>query len=143
MKKMNLWTGERMTEQTLVNRFVASLSPGADFIRTEIPNFNRSADIAIKQKNGEVWIIECKLSAVGKAIKQLHTHKLSADRVYIGLPKGRRTQTSIDKISMNGFGLLEIDDLGVITETIEAPHNDFPTEHFKQVLENNMRTIYP
>lgn len=130
-----------MTEKSLVNRFVHALTPGAAIIKTEVSNFHRSADIVILHDNGEVWIVECKLSAIGRAVNQLKTHKLSADRVYIGLPKGRRTNKSLQTLSEHGFGLLEIDGEGKIDEVIQASSNVLQTQHFKNVLISNMDIV--
>jgi len=130
-----------MTEKALVRQFVSALTSKAQFIGTEVSNFHRSADIAAIMENGEVWVVECKLSAISKAIEQLQTHMMSADKVYLGLPKKRRNIATIDKINTAGFGLLEIDEQGELCEVIPAKLRETPTSHFKKVLMNNITAV--
>jgi len=74
-----------MTEKSIVKAVVQSLKEDGFRVSTEVSNFYRSADIGAVDHKGKLWVIECKVSNIGRAIEQSKTHKLSADKVFICL----------------------------------------------------------
>ena len=70
-----------MSEESIVNAIVGTLREDGFTVATEVANFYRSADVGALAKNGDVWVVECKVSSIGQAIRQAKTHRLSADKV--------------------------------------------------------------
>ncbi len=88
---------------------VKSLKNKGFRVAKEVPNLYRCADIAaIDNREENIWIIECKISSISKAIEQSKTHKLSADKVYICTIFRKTREDTIKKIKQAGLGLIYI-----------------------------------
>ena len=97
-----------MKESQIVNIVVKSLKDNGFRVATEVPNLYRSADVAAIDSEENIWVIECKISSISKAIEQLQTHKLSADKVFIGTIFRKTRENTIKKIKQAGVGLIYI-----------------------------------
>jgi len=109
-----------MNEKLIVDTIVNFWKSSGFTVATEIANFYRSADIAAIDNNGNIYIVECKVSSVGRAIDQIKTHKLSADKAYIGMPYRSTKQSTIDRIINAGVGLIYVMPDGTINEFIDG-----------------------
>ncbi|MFI5253235.1 MAG: hypothetical protein ACHQQQ_12485 [Bacteroidota bacterium] len=121
-----------MTERLIVDAIVDYLKGLGFKVATEVPNFYRSADVAAIDPNGEIWIIECKLSNVKQALTQSKVHLLSADKVFIGMPFREPKQETMDKIRRSGVGLLYVMPDGSIDIAIDdtkIKHTWFPARN--------------
>lgn len=103
-----------MTEKVVVEKLVTNLRQKGYKVATEVANFYRSADIAVIDSEDKVWIIECKLSKISHAIQQLKTHRLSADKVFIGTISRRTKSETLDRIKAENVGLIYVDHRGNI-----------------------------
>lgn len=108
------------SEQSVVEAVVGTMCKRGFEVVTEVPNFHRSADIAAVDKGGEVWVIECKVSAMSRAIDQMRTHRVAADRVAIATPSRRVREDIQDMLREEGIGLLLVSSDGSVTEELEA-----------------------
>lgn len=115
-----------MGEKTIVNAVVDALENKGFRVATEVANFHRSADIGALDKKGKVWVVECKVSSIGRAIEQSKTHKLSADKVFIATFCKKLRETSLRKIREAGLGLLFVMPDGSVTDPIEKPKRNRP-----------------
>lgn len=106
-------------EIKLVEAIVTSLKRLGYRVETEIANFHRSADIAAIDNDGFIWIIECKVSNMNRAIIQSKTHKLSADKVFIGTCHRNTKKNTLKKIREEGIGLIYVMPDGNINIAIE------------------------
>lgn len=115
-----------MSEQTIVNAVVDMLTVDGFTVATEVANFYRSADVGALAGNGDVWVVECKVSSIGQAIKQAKTHKLSADKVFIATFYKKTREITLRKIREAGLGLLYVMPNGSISKPVEKPQRNKP-----------------
>lgn len=106
-------------ERGIVNVVVGDMVKKGFEVVTEVPNFHRSADIAAIDGHGNVWVVECKMSAMGKAIDQTLTHRLSADRVAIATPYRKIRLSTRERLQSNGIGLFYVLPDGSVEEGLE------------------------
>jgi hypothetical protein len=83
-------------------------------VATEVANFHRSADIAAVGPNGEVIVVECKVSDMKRAVAQSITHRLSADRVMVATCRRVLKPSTISLIHGKGVGLYFVDSTGAV-----------------------------
>lgn len=116
-----------MRERTIVNAVVNALvCKGFKYVATEVANFYRSVDIGALDNEGKIWAIECKVSNIGRAIKQSKTHKLSADKVFIATFRKNIREDTLIRIREAGIGLLYVTVDGLMSEPIEEPKENRP-----------------
>lgn len=115
-----------MEEAFIVDSLVKALSALGFKVATEVANFNRSADIAVVDNEETIWIIECKVSNISRAIEQLRTHKLSADKVFIGTFFRKTKKSTLNIIKKAGVGLIYIMPDGSINNDILEPRKNVP-----------------
>jgi hypothetical protein len=123
-----------MKEKKIVDSLLEFLNRKKYMVATEVANLYRSADIAVLDDKGKVWVIECKVSSISKAIKQLKTHKLSADKVFIGTIYRRTKKSTINCIKEAGIGLIYIMPDGSIKEAIDESSENIPWEPARKIL---------
>ena len=123
-----------MREKMIVNSLVEFLNRKKYMVATEVANLYRSADIAVIDDKDKVWVIECKISNIGKAIKQLKTHKLSADKVFIGTFFKKTKKSTISRIKEAGMGLIYIMPDGSIKKAINETVENKPWEPARKIL---------
>ena len=129
-----------INEQVLVDTLVTALKEKGFCVFTEISNFYRSADIVVIDKEEKLWIIECKISDIAKAIKQLKTHRLSADKVYICTPFRKTKPNTMKRIENEGMGLIYIKENGEINFVLESYSNP-PWELAKNKIFNRVKEL--
>jgi hypothetical protein len=112
-----------MRERFIVDAVVTALNGQGFDVGTEVPNFYRSADVAAVTVGGEVWVIECKVSDISRAIEQARIHKLAADRVLVATPHRVTRSTTLQRLKCAGLGLMYVMPDGSVTEACEAPRN--------------------
>ncbi|MCE1169499.1 hypothetical protein SDC9_16346 [bioreactor metagenome] len=83
-------------------------------IAVEVPNFNRSADIAAISPCGEVLVIECKVSDIKQAVVQSITHRISADRVMIATYRKKLRSNTFNNLKQHNIGLYLVDENGSV-----------------------------
>ena len=110
-------------ESQVVDAIVREFSSRGFLVRTEVPNFYRSADVAAIDKRGRVWVVECKVSCMDRAISQSVTHCLAADRVAVATPLKRSTEGTLRKLKAAGVGLMYVASDGSVTEALQ-PRTD-------------------
>lgn len=115
-----------MREQTIVNAVVDMLTVDGFTVATEVANFYRSADVGALAGNGDVWVVECKVSSIGQAIKQAKTHKLSADKVFIATFYKKMRKITLKKIREAGLGLFYVMPDGCVSVPVEQPKRNKP-----------------
>ena len=115
-----------MTEQVIVNAVVDTLMVDGFTVATEVANFYRSADVGALARNGEVWVVECKASSIGQAIKQAKTHKLSADKVFIATFYRKTREVTLERIREAGLGLFYVMPDGSVSDPVERPKQNRP-----------------
>lgn len=123
-----------MKEQALVNSFVDFFISKGFTVATDVANLYRCADIAIVDDKKRIWVIECKVSDIGKAIIQLKTHKLSADKVIIGTFFRKTRRDTINRIRNEGIGLIYLMPDGSVVEAIEDEPKSTPWELARKTL---------
>jgi len=133
-----------MTEQAIVNAVVETLTTDGFTVATEVANFYRSADVGALARNGDVWVVECKVSSIGQAIKQAQTHKLSADKVFIATFHRKTRAPTLHRIREAGLGLFYVMPDGSLSKPVERPKRNSPwglarKRFLKRILE--MREI--
>lgn len=127
-----------MGERTLVKAVVRALEDKGFRVATEIANFYRSADIGALDDEGNVWVIECKISNIGRAIEQSKTHKLSADKVYIATSFKKTKEATLRKIKEAGIGLIYVMPDGSVSEPVEKPNRNKPWGLARSRLSNRI-----
>jgi hypothetical protein len=123
-----------MKEQSVVDAVVAELGRQGFCVNTEVPNFYRSADVAAVDKSGDVWVIECKVSDISRAIQQARIHQLAADRVLVATPFRRTRPSTLSRLQDAGIGLMYVMPDGGIAEAYEAPRTREPWEYARDTL---------
>jgi hypothetical protein len=117
---MNIESTE-MNERHLVSTVAQALRELGFRVATEIANLYRSADIAALDPKGDVWVVECKISNIGRAIEQSKTHKLSAEKVFIGTPLRVTRDSTLRRIRDAGIGLIYVMPDGSIRKAFDEP----------------------
>lgn len=107
-------TNSKYREGILVESMVHYLKEKGYFVKENVPNLNRCADIAAINQKGEIIVFECKINDYKKAIQQLKTHRLCADHVYIVTFHKKISIRILNEINENGIGLIFIDNKGNI-----------------------------
>lgn len=115
-----------MNEQALVDSVVNALEAKGFNVATEVPNSYRSADICAIDNKGDIWIIECKISSIGRAIEQSKTHMISADKVFIATFYKKTQEMTLKKIRAAGIGLFYVMPDGSLSKPIEKPTHNKP-----------------
>jgi len=115
-----------MREQFVVEAVVQALSQQGFHVRTEVPNFYRSADVAAIDAEGDIWVIECKVSSMSRAIEQSKIHRLAADRVLVATPLRRTREETKNKLRCAGVGLIYVMPDGSVEEAYKAPRTAHP-----------------
>ena len=115
-----------MSEESIVNAIVETLREEGFTVATEVANFYRSADVGALARNGDVWVVECKVSSIGQAIKQAKTHKLSADKVFIATFYKNTREKTLGRIRDAGLGLLYVMPDGSVSKPVERPKRNTP-----------------
>ncbi len=123
-----------MNEQKLVNSFVDFFISKGFTVATDVANLYRCADIAVIDDQKRVWVIECKVSNIGKAIVQLKTHKLAADKVFIGTSYKKTRKDTINRIRSEGIGLIYLMPDGSVVEAIDDGAENIPWELARKTL---------
>ena len=108
----------------LVILLVNALKKKGYTVATEVPNCYRSTDIAVIDNKGLTWAIECKMSNIKQALRQLMVQVYAADFVYIAMPLKKTREVSLEQIKKRGFGLLYVRENGEVIEKIKPLHND-------------------
>jgi hypothetical protein len=108
------------TEREIVSLVVKHLKTQGFTVATEVADFHRSADVAAIDAQGYVVVIECKLNAIAKAIRQTRTHKLAADRVFVATTKKASRRATIERFRREGIGLIYVSENGDLE--IIVPH---------------------
>lgn len=109
-----------MSEEFIVQVISNYLTRKGYFVANEISNLYRSADIVAVNEGNEVIVVECKVSAINKAIRQLKTHKLAADKIYIGTFCRNTRKDTLNKIADAGIGLIYVDLEGEVSLKLES-----------------------
>jgi len=123
-----------MNEQAIVSSVVSAMLGKGFQVKTEVANFHRSADICLIDDEGEIWVIECKVSSISRAIEQSRTHKLAADKVFIATVHRKTTETIRDQIEKAGLGLLYVKPDGSVSEPIVMPKRNKPWRFARAIL---------
>jgi len=123
-----------MNERELVNSIVKFLKAKGYTVATEVANLYRSADIAVLDDEENIWIIECKLSSIGRAILQSKIHKISADKVFIGTIYKNTRESTLDRIKEEGLGLIYVMPDGSVSKEIEVTVTNSPWLPKKEIL---------
>lgn len=123
-----------MAEKLLVDSLVVHFLGKGFKVVTEVANLYRSADIALIDNEENIWIIECKVSDIGKAIRQLRTHRLSADRIFIGTFYKKTKKSTLERIKNEGIGLIYLMPDGNVIESPSETTNKRPWEPARNVL---------
>ncbi|MFX0136642.1 MAG: hypothetical protein ACFFDN_23590 [Candidatus Hodarchaeota archaeon] len=115
-----------MTEAKIVDIIVKELKKKGYTVRTEIANLYRSADIVVLDDEDKIWIIECKISNIKKALDQIKIHKLSADKVFIGTNYKNTKKSTLEKLNEAGVGLLYVMPDGTLAKALDSSNNCNP-----------------
>jgi len=127
-----------MIEQVIVESISGALRDEGFKVAIEVANLYRSADVAAIDTKGDIWIIECKVTSIGRAIEQLKTHKISADKVFIGTYYRKTRDITLKKIKDAGMGLIYVMPDGSLYEFVKAPNN---TNLWKPARERLLKRI--
>jgi len=130
-----------MNEVQIVNIIVKALEDSGFIVATEVSNLYRSADIAAIDNEGNIWVVECKISGISKAIEQSKTHKLSADKVFIGTPFRQTKENTIKKIKEAGIGLIYVMPDGSINKVFENLEVNNPWELSREKLRKRILEV--
>jgi hypothetical protein len=115
-----------VNEKKLVDRVVSELERRGFSVVTEVANLYRSADIAAVSSEGELWIVECKVSNMARAVEQSRTHKHAADRVYVATYHRKSKVSTVRRIRDAGLGLIYVMPDGTVEFEIDAPRDRGP-----------------
>ncbi len=128
-----------MREGEIVNFIVSSLKAEGYTVATEVANLYRCADIAVLDHENNIWVIECKVSSIGQAIIQSKTHKLSADKVFIGTNYRKTKDTTLRKIKEAGLGLIYVMPDGSVSKEIDVKTDNKTWLPIKEILRDRIR----
>lgn len=123
-----------MQEREIVMAMSEHLHRQGFLVALEVPNLYRSADIAAVSDCGVVWVLECKVSCISRAIAQSRTHKLAADKVFIVTPYRNTKESTIAGIRDAGIGLIYLMPDGRLEIVIDDGSKDPPWEPAKKKL---------
>lgn len=126
MNKISKNNNSKVSEVDIVNAIVDSLEKKDFKVVTEVANFYRSADVAAIDIDDKIWIIECKVSNIKRAIEQAKTHQLSADKVFIGTFYKNTRKSTLNLIKNAGIGLIYVMPDGTIKKMIDEPEYTYP-----------------
>lgn len=115
-----------MSEVEIVNIVYRHLIDSGCIVATEIANFSRCADIAAIDQDKNVLVVECKLNAIKKALKQIKTHRLSADKVFIATNFKSLKKQTLDNIKNAGIGLIFVMPDETVSYSIYPPSMQDP-----------------
>ena len=127
-----------MKEQIIVNHLVQNFKNKGYKVATDVANIYRCADIALLDNNSSVWVIECKISAIKRALEQTKIHKLSADEVYIALPYKKLKEESLRKIRESDVGLIFVLPNGSVNIEFKSPKQFHTWQPAKNKLISNI-----
>jgi len=128
-----------MREREIVNYIVRFLKAEGYTVATEVANLYRSADIAVLDDKDNTWIIECKVSSIGRAITQSKIHKLSADKVFIGTTYRKTKSATLNRIKEAGLGLIYVMPDGSISKEVDVQTDNHPWLPIKDILLDRIR----
>jgi hypothetical protein len=123
-----------MSEKAIVSAVVNALEGKGFKVATEVANFYRSADVGAVDCEGNVWVVECKVSNIGRAIEQAKIHRLAANKVFVATGQKKLREVSLSKIRKAGLGLLYVMEDGSISEAIGEPYSNEPWELARREL---------
>ena len=127
-----------MHEAEVVKTVVDNLRSSGFQVETEMPNIYRSAVIVAVDSFSKVWVIECKISNVKRAVEQTRIHKLSADKVFIAMPFRKPRESTLQRVLDAGVGLMYVMPDGSIQTEVECPDHDMVWEPAQQLLISRM-----
>lgn len=130
-----------MHEQAIVNTIVHNLRKDGYTVATEVANFYRSADVVAVDNDSKIWIIECKVSDMKRALEQLRIHKMSADRVFIGTSFRKLQKNTLKRIRDAAVGLIFVMPNGRIKIELNCPKQDNIWAPAKEKLLSKFRNI--
>lgn len=130
-----------MGESFLVLNIISYLRSCGYKVATEIPNFHRSADIVAVDQENNLIIIECKVSSISQAIKQLKTHRNAADKVYLGTLLRRTKKSTLSLLSDAGIGIIYVNNRGSVCIFCEPSTENEPWLPAKEKLLNRMEEV--
>lgn len=127
-----------MNEKMIVDSIVKFWQDNGFKVATEVANFYRSADIAALDPAGKVCVVECKVSNVSRAIEQTKTHKISADKVFVGMPYRNTKQSTFDRLNDEGIGLIYVMPNGSIQVALDVSNHSSVWQLANQRLRNRI-----
>lgn len=110
-------TPSRVREKDIVQAIASELRSLGYQVAEEVANFHRSADIAAIDTDGSIWVVECKLSAIGRALRQIRTHKLAADKVFLGTGARKLNYSTRVRLREEGVGVIMVHSGGEVEIT--------------------------
>lgn len=131
-----------MKEIQIVEAIVKDLKEKGFKVATEVANFHRSVDIVALDEFKSLWAIECKVSDIGKAIVQLKTHQLSADKVFIATANKKMKYQTLKKIKEAGLGLFYVMEDGTVKLHFECSGENRPWLKSRNKLIRRIMEIY-
>lgn len=128
-----------MREKEIVSHIVTFLKAKGYIVATEVANLYRSADIAVLDHEDNAWVIECKVSSIGRAITQSKIHKLSADKVFIGTTYRKTQSSTLKRVKEAGLGLFYVMPDGSISKEVDVQIDNRPWLPIRSILIDRIR----
>lgn len=128
----------KYAECELVEFVVASLKEDGWIVATEVANLHRSADIAAIDPQGQVVVIECKMTNMSQAREQLRSHKHAADRLYIATPMRRIRASTLEAIKGAGLGLYCVTEDGRLALSFDVEDRNEPWTPAREQLKERI-----
>jgi hypothetical protein len=123
-----------LAEKDLVRSLVSHFTAKGFIVVTNVANLYRCADIALIDKEKRIWIIECKVTDMSKAIRQLKTHRLAADRVFIGTFYKKTHKSTLERIKSEGIGLIYLMPDDTVVVALPDSTSSSPWEPARSIL---------
>lgn len=122
------------SEESLVDAVVSFLEGSGFVVQTEVPNAYRSADVAAIGQTGAIWVVECKVTNISKAIEQSKTHKLAADMVFVATPHRQTRGSTLEKLARAGVGLMYVMPDDTVEIAMEPSNGHIPWDLARERL---------
>jgi hypothetical protein len=129
----------KQSERVLVKAISSKLTGMGHRVATEVAVFHRSADIVTINESGEVWIIECKVASMKRAVQQVRTHKLAADKVFIGTGIRNIRESTRSRLRDEGIGVIYVHQDGSIEITGEQVACNEPWQPAREKLRRRIK----
>ena len=132
---------KRITEKRLVDVLVSYFRSQNCIAHREVRHYERQIDIVLLSDTDELWAIEAKTTAWGRALPQAIVNLAAAERSYIAIHSTNIHRVTQPLLDEHCVGLISVGtkwgDVAIIKEAAPSPYmNRIAVERIKQQISN-------